>query len=226
MFTVAGCTLKVIHQIIIYRSIKLFLLDTSVISTSASYHANVRYSDPCPDCCDNNNQNWGNPSYLFASARTDFAHDCGIGVTRFFLYFAEINEIPANVTVQAAIIKLFGVREGESWMGFRDDSPNDMEMKRVTSPWYAHRTSWNNQPNSTDINSVIIPGTTLRGEYNPVIDVTALVRDMRSAGQKNYGFVFKMQVEVPYRSCAFYSLQYKDVTRRPKLELQLVSENL
>lgn len=208
------------------RSIELFLLDTSTISTSVSFHSNVRYSDTCPDCCDNNNRDWGDPNYLFVSSGTDLDHNCGIDGNRFFLYFPEISEIPVNVTVRSAIIKLFGVREGESWLGFRDDSPNDMEVQRVTSRWYAHRTSWNNQPNSTDINAVIIPGTRLRGEYNPVIDVTALVRDMRTTDQKNYGFLFKMRVEIPYRSCAFYSFRYKDVTRHPKLELQLISENI
>ncbi len=95
-----------------------------------------------------------------------------------------------------------------------------MEVKRVTSPCFANRTSWNNQPNSINVNVVTIPGTTLREESNPIIDVTTLVQDMRSPGQHNYGFLFKMKIEVPYRADAFYSFYYPNVERRPKLELQ------
>ncbi|CAF0860604.1 unnamed protein product [Adineta ricciae] len=195
----------------------IFIGDHSAASNFAS---NIIWNEGCQRA---DIINWGYPERFFISAGTEYNSGCGQEMTRALLYFNEINDIPQNVTIHSVKLKLFGVindtSDPHNWMGFNSARPNDLWVRRITSPWNSNTTNWNNQPSTTAFNAATIPGITSWIEYNPVIDVTALVRNMLVPGQLNYGFMFQLKTEQPYRAMTFYSFSNAQIQLRPKLEI-------
>ena len=186
------------------------------------YISNVIWAETCP--ANNIKINWGYRERFFVHSGTNYAGGCGLQTTRAALFFDEIDRIPSNIgTIRSAKLKLFGVMPNASnpqnWMGFDVRYPNDLWVQRITSPWSVNTTNWVNQPTTTEVNAASIPGINTWIEYNPVIDVTALVNDMRARGQSNYGFMLKCKTETPYRSMTFWSFGHHNAALRPQLEI-------
>ncbi|CAF1429869.1 unnamed protein product [Adineta ricciae] len=75
------------------------------------------------------------------------------------------------------------------------------------------------------VNAATISGISLWIEYNPVIDVSALVKDMFAFGQSNYVFMLKCKVEQPCRTMTFYSFGNPRIQLRLKLDFDKLDDN-
>ena len=153
------------------------------------YISNVIWAETCP--ANNIKINWGYRERFFVHSGTNYAGGCGLQTTRAALFFDEIDRIPSNIgTIRSAKLKLFGVMPNAS-------NPHNWMGFDVIS--------------QLQLNTWI--------EYNPVIDVTALVNDMRAPGPSNYGFMLKCKTETPYRSMTFWSFGHHNAALRPQLEI-------
>jgi len=171
--------------------------------------------------------NFGNLGELNYSRWTYNSQGFGEGSMRSYIKFTGLSSIPATATILSAKISLYGVAtsaftpQGNSHYpgsGYGTD-PNENKgwIKRVTGTWDESTVTWNGRPPTTDANQVTIPGTTTQWNFNAVdIDITQLVKDMRSAGS-NEGFALQLQNEQIYRNVIFSSSEATDATKRPKI---------
>lgn len=175
------------------------------------------------NACRMSNRTYAGDRYFSAYALLDSLSGCGPVYARSLLTLGEVTRIPANRPIISATLALFGTTSTESIQAALQTemsrvSVSDVLVQRVTSSW-SSATTYSTRPSTTTINQVLIPGTSLREGYNVTIDITNLVRDMRSEGQSNFGIQLILQTENRYRLLAFCSPTHPDVTRRPKLTL-------
>jgi hypothetical protein len=93
---------------------------------------------------------------------------------------------------------------------------NACYIRRITSPWVLPTYfTWVNQPVTTTTNQAVIPQSNGAFE-NSIINVTNLVKDMRTFG--NNGFQIELQTEVIYNSRQYASsFDAGNAALRPKL---------
>ena len=174
--------------------------------------------------------NFGALGELNYSRWTYGAQGFGEGSMRSYIKFSALSSIPGTATILSAKISLYGVaNSGFSPQGNShypgspygtDPNENKGWIKRVTGTWDESTVTWNSRPPTTDANQVTIPGTTSQWNFNVVdIDVTQLVKDLRTAGS-NEGFCLQLQTEQIYRNVIFSSSEASDAAKRPKLVVE------
>ena len=189
-------------------------------STSASWFGNpYQYCDAIPDSLS---------PIIDYMAWT--ASGCPM-FTRFLLQFADITDtgiIPAWSTITSAKLFLYGIPStptGDYGNSVYPGSPylgsgtNEGWVYELSSP-FNPMTCWNNQPSIYHTDSLEIPASTMQWGGDDTLDVTSMVSDMLTSG--NYGFEFRMQVEVNYRERLFASSRYSDSTLHPMLVVTYV----
>jgi hypothetical protein len=96
---------------------------------------------------------------------------------------------------------------------------NEFYIKRITSPWEELSATWNNQPNTTSENQVLVPRS--ENQYQDyVIDVTALIQDIINNPENSYGIMLQLVNETPYNKVMFASSDNFDSAKWPKLEIE------
>jgi len=73
--------------------------------------------------------------------------------------------------------------------------PANQTFSRITSPWEELTVTWNNQPGVTTVNEAIVLVPWLDGGGPADFDITQLVKDALSEGQKSLGLRIKNTVE-------------------------------
>lgn len=103
---------------------------------------------------------------------------------------------------------------------------NEVYVKRILSgySWDENTVTWNTQPISTDTGRVIIPSygtlnTNGNAQFTQSVFITDLVTEQLKTSVENNGFITGLMTENKYRSQFFYSSDYSDATKRPKLTL-------
>jgi len=130
----------------------------------------------------------------------------------------DLTSIPSTATVQSAKLYLYSNPNPKT--GNQSDAnfgtSNAMLVQRVTSMWSPGTATWTNQPSGDAASQIIVPATS-SSMLDLNLDVTAQVTAM-VANQANYGFLMKLQTEVPYNSRIFVASDnstYPD--KHPKL---------
>ena len=101
---------------------------------------------------------------------------------------------------------------------------SDVIVKRVLKEWSEKMVTWNNQPKTTEENSVIIPAPKNDKDDFLNIDVTNLVKDMLL--YENNGFMLQLKNEVPYQILYYATSENGNLEHRPKLEITYSIEDL
>jgi len=96
---------------------------------------------------------------------------------------------------------------------------NTCEIQRVISPWDEMTVTWNNQPNTTTQNQILIPETNNPTQNFLDLDVTNLVIDMINNPNNSHGFLIKLKTEEYYRRMNFCSSNHENPELHPKLEI-------
>ena len=140
------------------------------------------------------------------------------GVARSLLEF-DLSFIPAGSSVTNASLSLYyfpnNVNSGHSQL----TGSNSATLRKITSPWGEMTVTWNNQPGTTTAGQIIVPASTSNSQDYLNMDVTAMMQDFVDDPAKNYGFMFILDNETPFRSLTFGSSDNPDATIRPKLEI-------
>jgi PKD repeat protein len=157
-------------------------------------------------------QNWGGDESLFAAAWT---YDDNFGITRPVFSF-DLSIIPDSSEILNANLSLYYDpecgHEGHSGL-------NEAYLQRITSSWEENTVNWNNQPNTTTQNQVLLPASSTYNQDYIDIDVTDLVKDMVLDPENSYGFLIRHVNEEQYRSLTFASSDHSVENLHPKLEI-------
>ncbi|HWJ29857.1 MAG TPA: DNRLRE domain-containing protein, partial [Flavisolibacter sp.] len=131
----------------------------------------------------------------------------------------DLSGIPANATITSAKISLYAhpfSQNGNKTVAMYGN--NSSYLQRVTSDWQCGLT-WNIMPGTTITNEVLLSQSSSSNQDYTGIDITAMVKDMMSAG--NYGIMLKQAIESDqnYHSMIFYGPSASDPSKRPKLDI-------
>lgn len=170
-----------------------------------------------------------NPSYLSPDSNsTDLGSvqwTCGGSPCelRSVLKF-DLSAIPAGSIVQYASLSLFSnpqQNNGNPALGPMYGSNNSSELLKITTPWDQASLSWNNQPNTTQLDVVTLNQSTSAYQDYMNIDVTNVVQSWINQPSANYGWMMKLITSSYYNSMIFCSSNFSDTTRHPFLEICL-----
>jgi len=147
----------------------------------------------------------GNPtaSDLMAAAWT--CNALGIPECDFRSLFKwDLSSIPANVTITSATLYLYANTSSSNGNPGNPDfgTANAAYLRRVTSPWAAATTGWNNQPSLSTSDQKTLPQSTSTTQ-NYTVDVTSFVAQWVSNPSTNYGMILQLQNETHYNSLIF-----------------------
>lgn len=172
------------------------------------------------------NVNYGNNGFIELTAWT---YGGNSGTIRSFLKFSALDTLPADAVITDAKLTLYPVSD-LLWPGYLGNSTypsspynsygdNKAWLQRCTQSWDESTITYNNQPAITTANQVEIPASTSRYDYIVSgVDVTQLVKDMKTTPGTNFGFGLRLQAEAIYRDMRFDASESKaDSSTGPKL---------
>ena len=123
----------------------------------------------------------------------------------------DLSSIPSNAIINSAILYAY-LAVGNQHGG----SPSSY-IYRATAPWIETAVNWNTQPpplDPTSIYKISVPAPpTITSDM--VVTVTTLVQNMITYG--NYGFIWRIQNEVPSNRMMFASSDNTEASDWPKL---------
>jgi hypothetical protein len=166
----------------------------------------------------NNTANTNYNSHTHFSGFSQTTND-GTNTGRSVIEF-DLSSIPPDSTILAAFLGLtargpFGLgpvgTQGHVGPG------NDCVLRRVITPWQDNTITWNNQPQTTTQNEVLLAPSSHTMENYLNINVTELVRDMVADAANSHGFMLSLVNETPPRSLAFHTGLAPEMDRRPVL---------
>jgi len=161
------------------------------------------------------------------SAWTYNSIGCSQGVRRSLLQFNELSTIPQNAVIVSAELKLYGVSSSGTYGNsifpgspYSDQGSNQSSILRVTSEWDEQIVTWNNQPTVSTGNKITIPQTTSRWNWNftdSSDNLVAMIQDMVTNPETNFGFMFKLDTERYYRGVIFAAGNHSNSALWPEL---------
>jgi PKD repeat protein len=99
---------------------------------------------------------------------------------------------------------------------------NSSYLLRITSEWDQYSVVWDNQPDVTIDNAVILPQSSYQTQDYSDIDVTSHIIYFYNHPQLNYGFLLKLVEEDLYSALVFASSNHLDALKRPLLEIDYI----
>lgn len=99
---------------------------------------------------------------------------------------------------------------------------NSSYLLRITSEWDQYSVVWNNQPETTMDDAVVLPQSSNQTQDYPDIDVTSHVLYFYNHPQLNYGLLLKLVDEDLYSALVFASSNHLDSSKRPLLEVDYI----
>lgn len=166
------------------------------------------------------NNNYGDADYIagYCMPGTNY----GLNVNRGVFYF-DFSTIPNSAELLSAKLSLYAKGQSGTLPG-HVGSTNSIVLQRIIENWSEYTVTWNNQPNTTNANEVVLPqsGNSLQDYTN--IDVTDIVRDMIQNPTVSFGFLMKLQTEVTSNAMIFCSTDYPDSAKWPVLKLSICNK--
>lgn len=141
----------------------------------------------------------------------------GIGYAWRALIKFDLSSIPQNAIIKGAKISLYSTPTPYQGNGVdaQYGSANAGYIQRIVSNWNGSTVNWNTQPSTDATHQVTIPQSSSSFEDNLNLDVTELIKDILA--NSNYGFLIRLQNEVPYNTRQYASSFHADPTKHPKL---------
>lgn len=142
----------------------------------------------------------------------------GLNVNRALIKF-NMEAVPSCAEIIDARIDLYatgpiGLLNGHSI------GNNQARLSRVIQNWNINTVNWVNQPNKTNINSVVLPPSSSSNQNYLNVNVTGLVNDMINLG--NFGFIFHQEIEQTTHVMTFCSNDHPSISKRPVLRITYI----
>lgn len=127
----------------------------------------------------------------------------------------DLSSIPRKAEIVSATLSLFcNTNSGHHQLHSGD---NATYLKRITSSWDQYTVKWNNQPSTTDEGVVMLPPSEYQIQDYPEIDITDHIKFFHENPDLNFGLMFGLVNEYPYRALVFSSSNHIDPLKRPLL---------
>ncbi|WP_258099928.1 DNRLRE domain-containing protein [Marinoscillum pacificum] len=133
----------------------------------------------------------------------------------------DLSDLPENAIIDAAYLSLFYNNTSVYRISYHphNSGNNTFSVNRVLEDWNEMTVTWNNKPEISEEDQVIVenrPGDEI--DYDN-IEVTELVKDMYANPSSNHGLLIKHDVEAVYKVAFFASSEHPNESLRPKLEV-------
>jgi len=141
-----------------------------------------------------------------------------LNINRVLIDF-NIEKISPDAIVDSAYLNLYVNANSFYSRPGKNQGKDSIVIKRVTSEWDEKSVTWNNQPETTTKNQVIIasiPGT--QPNYED-IDITKIIRDIVREKNNRYGIMIRYKTERPYNVVFFASSNHPNKKLHPKLKI-------
>lgn len=162
------------------------------------------------------NVNYGNHPEFTAMGWTCSGPSC---VARGLLEF-DLTSIPVGAVIQSASLNLYANTNPYNGNGSAMFGANAAELYRVTSSWNESSVTYNTQPSYNVSNSINLPASISAFQNYLGINVTSMVSDMVTNPSTNFGFLLKLNNELPYASMIFASSDCDDSLLWPELNIE------
>jgi hypothetical protein len=126
----------------------------------------------------------------------------------------DLSSIPANSEIISAKLSLF--YNSKSSSGGQAGN-NACYLKKITSAWSESAVTWNSVPSTDTTNEVFLPKSTAINEDYPNIDITHFVQEWYDKPSSNFGLMLELIDNSLYNSMKFFSSDYSDTTKTPKI---------
>lgn len=184
----------------------------SVATTSASVNFSVRYFDGIetiqPNSVAGKDTYYGTSYVMTGDPNGNFIRVGGWGDEYFGYLEFPMSEVPESAKISNAKLYLYNGR---------DSIYNAAKLLRITSPWNENDISISNNPSSYDYG---MPWQEVPLNDWWVVDVTQLVKDWKDGFYSNYGIKIDALYNGNNEIKEFWSSDYPDETKRPKLVIQ------
>jgi PKD repeat protein len=145
------------------------------------------------------------------------------GTNRALIAF-DLSSLPPQTTILEARLNLYFATYEPTYVTHTGE--NASYLLRIIEPWEENTVTWNNQPETTMEDAVILPQSTDPEQDYTDINVKDLVQLMVSDPEHNYGLKLRLITEEFYRCLMFGSGDGENPLRRPKLEIIYVNCDL
>jgi hypothetical protein len=126
----------------------------------------------------------------------------------------DFSAIPTGTMIKKATLSLFWIK----YMNLTGQTgDNAFSILKISEPWNEQTVTWNNQPDTSSLYKISVSKSMTENHSYTDIDITPMVQDMISNPSGNYGFMFKLDEEFPYKLVVLASSDFSDKSRRPKL---------
>lgn len=140
------------------------------------------------------------------------------------LFGFDFSSIPAGSTIVSAYLSLYK-NPGNSILSQHTIGNSQAFIQRINQPWNEATVTWNNQPTVTSNGQVSLAASQTGNEDYLNIDLTSLVQASYTDPSSNYGYLFRLQSEVPNRALIFCSNNYQEASKRPLLVVNYCVNN-
>lgn len=129
----------------------------------------------------------------------------------------DFSRIPVDARIDSVRLSLYSYNSISNGSHSTRSGSNLCLLQKVVSEWDEELVTWNNQPQTTSQNQVVLSQTQNEVQHYIDIDVTQLLKDMIKDPSTNYGFMLKLETEEYYRRMLFGSSDNNDPSLHPKL---------
>jgi PKD repeat protein len=206
-------------RIMLINAIFIFLVLNEVVSqTTVVLKAGPEIKDAYVNLI-NSNTNYADYPNYFALAL--FIGGDNLLITRSMFDFGFSIIPPDAVILDAKLSLYFAINESNPYAAQMGE--NSSWLQRITENWDEGTVTWNNMPESTFENQVLLPESSFSNQDYENIDVTSLVQDMVSHPEQSFGFMLKLVTEEPQNEMCFASGDYPDENLRPFISITYLS---
>ncbi|MCK5839730.1 MAG: DNRLRE domain-containing protein [Bacteroidales bacterium] len=147
-------------------------------------------------------------------------------IERSFIEF-DLSALPGSANVVEAKLSLYSYYD-DPWNQTHStlQGTNESWLRKVITEWDEFEITWENQPQVTNVNQILLPASTYATEDYLDIDVTNLILEMINDPENSFGFRISLRYEHDYRRLAFASSDHEDTAIRPKLEITFYESTL
>jgi hypothetical protein len=165
---------------------------------------------------DYRNLNWGESDEFAAMSWTSGGEAF---VVRSLIDF-NFDTLPDKATIDSAELSLFAY--GNEYHGYGHAAltgSNECYLQRVVTEWHEHSVTWNEQPQTTEVNQILLPQSNHPMQDYIGMDITDLVKDIYNDPAGSFGFMLRLKNEEGYRRMFFATSDVTEENMRPRLDI-------
>jgi hypothetical protein len=161
------------------------------------------------------NSNWEYFPDFHATAWT-----CGgiLCIDRSLIKF-NLSSIPAGAIITGASFSLFAATNTINAGGNAMVGENASYLQRIISPWDKSIVTSNTQPQTTQVNQVLLPKSSVTFQNYLNINITQLIIDMLNDPQNSHGLLIRLVEEEPYNAMIFASGNNPNAALWPEIRI-------